>query len=135
MAHKYYDDLFKGKKYKPDYPTEICGKGDKREKKWKKEREKYGFDNRETWNLNTNFYVWLYERLKMYKKHASKIVDLTFYKFEYDGETLTQIECIDRMIEGCKLYIEDDENPDKEVQKKIEDVAKIWAMVLPHMWW
>ena len=26
---------------------------DKRQGKWKKERKKYGFDERQTWNLNT----------------------------------------------------------------------------------
>ena len=108
---------------------------DARQKTWYNERRKYGFDSRETWNLNSVFYIWSYEHLMMYKEKASKIVDLEFYKFEYKGETLTQIECIDRMIEGCKLYIQNDEPYDKEIQEKIKSVVEIWAMVLPYMWW
>ena len=78
--------------------------------------------------------VYGYNREKQ-KEKASEIVDLTWHKFEYKGETLTQIECIDRMIEGCKLYIQDSEPEDKEKQEKIKSVAEIWAMVLPAMWW
>jgi hypothetical protein len=73
----------------------------------------------------------------MYKEKASEIVDLTWHKFEYKGETLTQIECIDRMIEGCKVYIQNpyDFEVDKEKLEKVTEVAEIWAIVLPAMWW
>ena len=111
-------------------------KGDsKRLNGFAKERRKYGFDSRETWSLDSTFYIWLYERLMMFKEKASKVVDLTFHKFEYKGETLTQIECIDRMIEGCKLFIEDPDTQDEEKRKKINSVCEIWAIVIPAMWW
>ena len=111
-------------------------KGDsKRLNGFAKERRKYGFDSRETWSLDSTFYIWLYERLMMFKEKASKVVDLTFHKFEYKGETLTQIECIDRMIEGCRLFIEDSDTKDKEKQEKIKSVCEIWAIVIPAMWW
>ncbi len=111
-------------------------KGDsKRLNKFANERRKYGFDSRETWSLDSTFYYWLYERLMMFKEKASEIVDLTFHKFEYKGETLTQIECIDRMIEGCRLFIEDSDTNDKEKQEKIKSVCEIWAIVIPAMWW
>lgn len=130
--HKYFDAI-EGDKC--EHPTRWCTPNDPRSKDWYQERRKYGFDSRETWSLNTVFYIWLYEHLMMYKEKASEIVDLTWHKFEYKGETLTQIECIDRMIEGCKLYIQDSEPEDKEKQEKIKSVAEIWAMVLPAMWW
>ena len=131
--HKYFEDI-ENKSF--EHPSKWGNLiNDTRQKTWYNERRKYGFDSRETWNLNSVFYIWLYEHLMMYKEKASKIVDLECYKFEYKGETLTQIECIDRMIEGCKLYIQDSEPYDKEIQEKIKSVVEIWAMVLPYMWW
>ena len=59
-------------------------KDDKREKEWRKQRRKYGFDERETWNLNWRFYAWLYERLKMYKKVANIL--LPDYNLTEDNE-------------------------------------------------
>ena len=132
--HKYFDAI-EGDKC--EHPTRWCTPNDPRSKDWYQERRKYGFDSRETWSLNTVFYIWLYEHLMMYKEKASEIVDLTWHKFEYKGETLTQIECIDRMIEGCKVYIQNpyDFEVDKEKLEKVTEVAEIWAMVLPAMWW
>lgn len=108
---------------------------DNRQEQWAKEREEYGFDERETWALDSAFYCWLYERLKMYLD--VNCVNLTYHKFEYEGEELTQQECIDRMIHGCEIYFnqEDDWNISEEDQKAINDIAKIWAIVLPAMWW
>ena len=65
------------------------------------------------------------------------IVALDFHKFEYEGEELTQTQCINRMIYGCEIYFaqRDDWNISEEDQKTISDVAKIWAIVLPAMWW
>lgn len=39
----------------------------KREKKWKKERKKYGFDSRETWALDFTAATWLYSHLRRFK--------------------------------------------------------------------
>lgn len=132
--HKYFDEI-EGDKC--EHPARWCSPNDPRSSQWYEERRKYGFDSRETWSLNTVFYIWLYEHLMMYKEKASEIVDLTWHKFEYKGETLTQIECIDRMIEGCKVYIQNpyDFEVDKEKLEKVTEVAEIWAMVLPAMWW
>lgn len=50
-------------------------------KRFKKERKKYGFDTRETWSMDFTSATWLYEHLKVYKKVAGEIVDLTCHKF------------------------------------------------------
>ena len=132
--HKYFSDI---ENKECEHPSTWGAKDDSRSQIWYQERRKYGFDSRETWSLNTTFYIWLYERLMMYKEKANEIVDLTWHKFEYKGETLTQIECIDRMIEGCKIYIQNsyDYEIDKEKLEKVKEVAEIWALVLPVMWW
>lgn len=129
MARKYLDDI--GVTNRPD----LWNEEDKRQEKWTEERNTYGFDERETWALDFTFYCWLYERLKMYLD--VNIIDLTFHKFEYEDETLTQEECINRMIKGCEVYFEEDGRwpISEENQKAMDDVAKIWAIVLPAMWW
>ena len=117
--------------------TNFCDTSDKRYEDWMKEREKYGFDSRETWNLNVIFCEWLYERLCMYKKKASKIIDLTFYKVKVKGHEYTQIEAIDKMIDDLEYILKniDDDFTWKELQKRLKDVLKIWIEVWPHMWW
>lgn len=131
-GHKYLDEI-------PNRQTkhylEYCSKKDKRQKVWQSEREEYGLDSRETWSLDSSFYIWLYEHLMMYREKAIEIIDLEAYKFKYNGKTLTQLECIDRMIEGCKLYIQDPDTADDEKRRKIKDVCKIWGLVINYMWW
>ena len=135
MGRKYLEDIgVKDTVY--NTPT---NKSDKRNPIWAEEREIYGFDERETWNLDHTFYCWLYERLKMYLEKADGVIDLDFHKFEYEGEELTQRQCIERMIEGCKVYFSDEyENgfpEDETLHKKVMDVTKIWALVIGAMWW
>ena len=129
MGRKYLDDI--GVIERPD----TWCIDDSRQERWREQREIYGFDDRETWSLDFAFYLWLYERLKMYLD--INFVDLEFHKFEYEGEELTQQECIDRMIKGCEVYfkLDDDWNISEEDQKMIDDVTKIWAIVWPAMWW
>lgn len=127
------------RKYLDDIGVDLCLwselEDDKRQARWAQEREEYGFDERDTWCMNYAFYCWLYERLKMYLD--VNCVDLTFHKFEYEGEELTQQECIDRMLHGCEVYFQQDNDwtISEEDQKAISDVANIWAIVLPAMWW
>ena len=60
-GHHYFDKL----NYVPFcLDVESCG----RNKFWKEQRKKYGFDSRQIWNLDTTMVELLYERLKMYKK-------------------------------------------------------------------
>ena len=129
MGRKYLDDI--GVTERPD----TWCIDDSRQERWQEQREIYGFDDRETWSLDFAFYLWLYERLKMYLD--VNFVDLEFHKFEYEGEELTQQECIDRMIKGCEVYfkLDDDWNISEEDKKMIDDVTKIWAIVWPAMWW
>lgn len=130
--HKYFKDI---ENREVQHFTEYCLLNDKRSETWFKERRKYGLDSRETWNLDSTFYIWLYEHLMMYKEKAENIIDLNYYFFEYNGETLTQSQCIDRMIEGCKLFIQHPDTEDKEILKKINSVCEIWSIVIRYMWW
>lgn len=112
---------------------------DSRQIYWEKERNKYGFDERETWSLRYTMDLLLYERLCKFKEYASECIDFTFHKFKYEYEILTQEECIDRMIEGLKLELTLDEFDEKrkceKVKKLINDVYKIYALCKNSLWW
>lgn len=126
MQRKYLDDL--GITERPD----TWSPDDNRQNQWKKQRKIYGFDERETWSLDTTFYLWLYERLKMYLEYST--VDLDFHKFEYKGKTYTQKQMIDMMIERLEEYFTD-ETDEKSFEKYPNEICEIWALVLPAMCW
>ena len=67
--------------------------------------EKYGFNERETYELDSVLVMWLYERLRYFQDVASQTVDFTYHKFDIHGEELTELECIDRMCRLCKEYM------------------------------
>lgn len=115
------------------YGTNFCYGLDKRSRKWKKERKYFGFDDRETWNLNHMFIEWLYCHLKMYNK--VNIIDTTFYKFEWQGKEITQQEAIDLLIKACRKYLKDVDEDHPEYFKEVCDLMPLWGMILPHMWW
>lgn len=126
---KYLDDIGV-----TDRPENL--KGDhKSSKTWQQERKIYGFDERETWNLDYSFYLWLYERLKMYIKVASAFVDLNYHQFEYDGEKYTQLQMINLMLERLEfLFSPEYDDWNRTHVEYILEIPKIWAIVLPSMW-
>lgn len=127
---KYLDDI--GVTDRPD----TWNKGDKRQKKWAEQRTTYGFDERETWALNSAFYLWLYERLKMYMDTAGKVIDLNYHKFEFKGKEYTQRELINMMLERLEFWFKPGYNDmDDEQYTKVHEIGEIWALVLPAMWW
>lgn len=108
--------------------------GDEREERWQKQQAEYGFDDRETWSLDTTFFQWLYERLRMFKDIGGDVVDLNFNSFEIDGSKLTQLEIIDKMISNCEQIIKND-IPDDETARLEQETARLWSIVVPAMWW
>lgn len=82
MRHKYLNDI--GIK-----STDTCVfsttereslKRASRAMRMKKQRKKYGFDERETWELGYTLITWLYSHLMMYKDVS--ICDLEYHKFD-----------------------------------------------------
>ena len=130
MKRKYLDDL--GIKDRHD----LWNPNDNRQSIWQRQRREYGFDERETWSLDSAFYLWLYERLKMYLEYASKIVNLDFHEFVYKGEKYTQKQLINMMIERLENYFANKYDTESEEESsRLDEVAEIWALVLPAMWW
>lgn len=137
IRNKYLEELG----LKPnEYSTNFCKKSDCRWKSWKKQRDKYGFDERETWALNNKFYEWLYSRLQMYLDYARGIIDLTYYKFEYtptgstESVTVTQEEAINIIKEEAKRMILQDEWDDN-AKPFDENIMILFCRVLPALWW
>lgn len=115
--------------------TNFCGNDDRRYGHWMKQRGKYGFDSRETWSLDSAFFTWLYERLMLYRKEASKIVDLTYYRFNIDGHQYTQIEAIDEMLRLLRKILKHGRPDTDKNRERGKKVIRIWAEVFPAMWW
>ena len=128
MKHEYIRELFQDKLPFPyseeDYPD---------------------FDNRDTYNMDEAIIVWMYQCLRFFQDHVSQIVNLDFRKFEIDGEELTQRQCIDRMVEDCKIilydsgafddYREENEYVKNTVEPAISDLFKVFSEVYFAMWW
>ena len=64
MLGKYLKDLG----ILEDNTPQGWNKDDSRQERWIKEREIYGFDEKETWSMDFTFKLWLYERLSMYNE-------------------------------------------------------------------
>ena len=131
MGRKYLDDIGE------DYSWVWKPEGSERDELFEKEREIYGFDSRETWSLDYVFYMWLYERLKMYIEYAGEIVNLNFHKFVYKEKEYTQLELINMMIERLESYFKKEDLfvSSEEEYESIKEIGEIWALVLPAMWW
>ncbi|MBY6842894.1 hypothetical protein [Clostridium botulinum] len=126
MAHKYVKEIV-DLKNTPYGWSENTG----RDSKWLEERRIYGFDERETWSLDTTFFYWLYERLMMFKK--VNCINLDFHKFKIKGVELTQRECIDKMICNCKKIATYQGVDDLSAMKN--ETLDIWKECIFSMWW
>lgn len=145
VKHKYLDDIG------VDYSWVWNKENSDRDERFEEQQKIYGFDDRETWNLDGTFYMWLYERLKMYVEIGGKIVDLNYHKFTFKGKEYTQLEMINMMLERLEYYFNEDAIDDKideykkqgmnilEADQKayepVIEIGEIWAIVLPAMWW
>ena len=99
MSHKCLDNLLPAGKSPYDfyYDDEI------RNQKWKKEREQYGFDEREMWLLDFTFFCWLYEHLRKYREVSP--VDLTSKIIKVNNEEKNLEEWVNLMISNSKDLI------------------------------
>ena len=109
-SHKYLNELGISSEVSWIFNTKEVWDKKKTQKHFINQREKYGFDERETWALNSTLIGWLYSHLKWYVKHSP--VDFTFYSF--DVPVLTPI-------------------PRKELEWTNE--SKIVAEIFPALWW
>lgn len=118
MKHEYLHELFPDDKLpfpysEEDYPD---------------------FDKRDTFSMDQTIVIWLYERLRYFEEEVSKTINLNYYVFDIDGEELTQMQCIHRMVDDCAVIIKSDEFDEMEKMDAAKDdlfkiLSKVyWAM-------
>lgn len=139
---KYKNKFFDKIKYKSSASENVVFgmNNDRRMKAWKEEQKQWGgWDERVGWCLDNFMVEQIYTWLCIYYKNASKWIDLTFYKFDINGEELTQGECIQRAINDMKYYLLNPDSFDNEVNKKtserIQEAFQILGIILPALWW
>ena len=122
MKHKYIRELFPDKLpfpySEPDY---------------------HEFDERDTFNMDAVLLMWLYERLRYFQDEVTKTIvmdDPEHATFEIFGEKLTQLQCINRMVEYCKTALLSDDFEDRVLMDAaMRDLFKILSEVYWAMWW
>lgn len=128
--HKYLKEIFE---YDEDFSYPF------NELDYPAKNDEYGFDTRETYEFYFFMITWLYERLRYFQDVTSKTIDITFHKFDVNGEEFTQKQCIDKMVEDCKIILLEDESWDRQYYKKIDaakdDLFMILSKVFWTMWW
>lgn len=63
-------------------------------------------------------------------------INLDFHKFECNGTEYTQRQLIDMMIERLEFSFRKEYNDfDEDKYMYVSKIEKIWAIVLPAMWW
>ena len=100
------------------------------------EHDYHGFDERDTFSMDYTLVAWLYQCLRFFQDKTC--IDLTYHKFNIDGEELTQLQCIDRMLEDCKAILLSDGIYDDEFDKvdaAKDDLFKVLSKVYWAMWW
>lgn len=117
MKHKYLRELFPNS----DLPFPYC------------ENDYPDLDVRETVNLDWTLTSWLYEHLRCFKDCAR--TDLTWRKFDIDGQELNQIQCIDRMIEDCKIMLVTKASEVEKINAAKHDLFMVLEKVYWAMWW
>ena len=128
----------------------------------KKQRKKYGFDERETWSLDYTLIGWLYSHLRMYLDRAN--ADLTYHRFRIpylaalkkgeltfpegcryperyyrEGQKeMTLEEAIRLACEYMEYYLKHEEIPG-EFERRANEMGacslKIVAEIFSALWW
>lgn len=136
QRNKYLDDI--------GIPIDEYGTNFKYDKRsdelYKAQRNLYGFDERETWSLDNLFGQWLYSHLMMYLEKANEFVNLDYHMFNFKGKEYTQREAIEFIIEKVKVRLITDEyeielNEYNRILEEYQDAIRLWAEILPAMWW
>lgn len=133
----------KQKKYKAKLKTEFiradkCTYGyadtlpedDKRHVRYKRQREKRGFDNTELWSLDHSIVKFVYPRLKEFRKITPA------YPGSFDSQD-EWLEILDKILEGFKLFLDKDGSfiLEEESREKFEDSMKLFSEYFLCLWY
>ena len=110
----------------PNVCFSLTDKTDDREKEFKKQRIKRGFDESETWTLTSTFAKFMLPRLKEYQKITN----------DYLKRSKKEIKDIDDFIKALEHIVNDpswsfDKKTSDQVQKGLKKFHKIFL----GLWW
>ena len=91
--------------------------------------------DRECWNLDMSFILWLQPRLIHYLNSCSNIIDLTHYSFTIRGVEKTQQDWINEMIVLCNYLSIWDNRLNDDYEDKMHYLCEIWTELISYMWW
>lgn len=101
------------------------------------QRRKYGFDDREIWDLDYTFYIWLYERLRMYEDVSQVDLIRTPTRIIFQKRELNLQEAINEMTMRLEFILterfEIEESAELIAQKK--ELLQLFSASLNHIWW
>jgi hypothetical protein len=131
--NKYLEDIgLKRKEYGTNFAWDI-----KHAAQWRKERKQYGFDSRETWNLDRTFVEWLYSHLMMYQECTTH--DLDFNKIVFADNEYTLGEAVEVIVNACREYLiryDDMEMEEQEsLAENVKQATRLFAEVFVYLWW
>lgn len=119
--------------------------------KLQKEREFYGFDQRETWNLDETFAAWAYSHLRRLMDASGDFINWGDERYLVDipsvderwridyifTEKVTLKKAIEIMLEHFEFYLQNKCIIETEdlASKHLSYAASIWGIVLTSLWW
>jgi hypothetical protein len=119
------------------YSTNFVSDDDPRAETWIKEKKEYGFDSRETWNMDHIFTEWLYSRLMMFNQtNGTKDTDTVLCIKEINPNTSYSIDkWIDLIITACKYTLKAETWTPAEIYANMamEEAITIFSRILPYL--
>ncbi len=113
----------------PNICFSLTDEKDKREKAFAKQRIKHGFDDSETWSLDTAIAQFTLPRLKRFREVTPCV--------PYGWTQEKWYETLDQMIDAMELVIRDCNGPylSKEESKRMRKGLKVFAEHFCGLWW
>lgn len=129
--HKYLKRIGVSKK---DIPYAKSVNGCKQ--RFKDQRRKYGFDERDIENFDTTLAMFAYERIAFFVTHYMEN-DLDHLTVEYKGETYTVAKAIKKVLKGLREIINNGINCSADIIDCTETSAETWGLyglIAPYIW-
>ena len=103
------------------------------------QRRTRGWSDDDCWNLEQAFMFWLLPHLKIYRRDADQVIDLTWHKIQYKNKTYTLLFLLNKLIMLTEQYIlvryYYESEDVKEIQKLYNEVLNIYRVILPYLNW
>ena len=92
-------------------------------------------DMKITWNVNYELVKWINKYFKLYKEVARKNINLTFHKFNFEGEEKTQLEMIDIIIGLSEFLIKYQFECDHDILEELDRTKNRFFNALSEVYW